>query len=90
MTPDELLRMWLKDHAENRFDQAIACEYSYRTGKFATVADRMAAVHRAAGDVYAAAVRALDADQPRSDRDRRFESRAGCSAGRDYDGGRWS
>jgi hypothetical protein len=66
MKPDELLRVWLRDHAENRFGQAVACEQSYRSGKFASVADRMAAAHRAAGDVYAAALRALDApaDQP--------------------------
>ena len=63
MTADELIRMWLKDHAEQRFAQADACEGSYRSGKFAQIADKMAAVHRAAGDVYAKALRELK-EQP--------------------------
>lgn len=61
MSPNELLRTWLTDHAENRYGQAMACENSYKSGRFAAVASRMAAAHRAAGDVYAAALRALDA-----------------------------
>jgi hypothetical protein len=62
MKPDELLRMWLKDHAEGREGQAVACEHSYRSGKLAAVADRMASVHRAAAAVYRAALE--EADRP--------------------------